>query len=121
MGTELAPKKVYIRKKISPTIKRMLIVFLRKYKHLFAWSYEDLKVYREDLFQHEIPFKPNAKPFRQMQTPSNPTLEPKMQEELEKLRDGGIIKPIRHSTWVSNLVQVRKKNGYIRLCVEFRI
>ena len=37
-----------------------------------------------------------------------------------KLRDGGIIKPIRHSSWVSNLVPVKKKNGDIRLCVDFR-
>ena len=43
-----------------------------------------------------------------------------MQEELIKLRDVGIIKPIRHSSWVSNLVSVRKKNGDIRLCVDFR-
>ena len=52
--------------------------------------------------------------------PINPTLAPKMQEELIKLRDVGIIKPIRHSSWVSNLVPVRKKNGDIRLCVDFR-
>lgn len=37
-----------------------------------------------------------------------------------KLRDGGIIKPIRQSTWVSNLVPIQKKNGDIRLCVDFR-
>ena len=37
-----------------------------------------------------------------------------------KLRDGGTIKPIRHSSWVSNLVLVRKKNGDIRLCVDFK-
>jgi len=43
-----------------------------------------------------------------------------MQEELIKLREVGIIMPIRHSTWVSNLVPVRKKNGDIRLCVDFR-
>ena len=43
-----------------------------------------------------------------------------MQEELIKLRDAGIIKPIRNSSWVSNLVSVRKKNGDIRLCVDFR-
>ena len=36
-----------------------------------------------------------------------------------KLRDGGIIKPNRHSTWVSNLVPIRNKNGDIRLCVDF--
>lgn len=120
LGTEIAPREVYIVKKISPVIRRMLIALLRKYKHVFAWSYEDLKAYREDLFQHEIPLNPNAKPFRQKKRPINPTLEPKMQEELAKLRYGGIIKPIRHSTWVSNLVPVRKKNGDIKLCVDFR-
>lgn len=119
LGTKLAPKRVDIGKKISLTIKKMLIALLRKYKKFFAWSDEDLKSYREDLFQHEIPLKPDAKPFRQKQRPINPTLEPKMNEELIKLREGGIIKPIRHSSWVSNLVLVRKKNGDIRLCVDF--
>eukprot|EP00253_Pinus_taeda_P004273 PITA_04273 len=33
---------------------------------------------------------------------------------------GGIIAQTRHSTWCSNLVIVRKKNGTIRLCVDFR-
>lgn len=50
----------------------------------------------------------------------NPTLAPKMQDELKRMMDAGIIKPVRHSTWVSNLVPVRKKNGDIRLCVDFR-
>ena len=31
-----------------------------------------------------------------------------------------IIVPLRYSDWVSNLVPVRKKNGEIRLCVDFR-
>ena len=32
----------------------------------------------------------------------------------------GIIAQTRDSSWVSNLVVVRKKNGEIRLCVDFR-
>lgn len=43
-----------------------------------------------------------------------------MQEELKKLRDGGIIRPTRYSSWVANLVPVRKNNCDIRLCVDFR-
>jgi hypothetical protein len=31
-----------------------------------------------------------------------------------------IIAPTKHSSWCSNLVVVRKKNGGIRLCVDFR-
>lgn len=67
-----------------------------------------------------MPLKENFKPFRQKKRSVNPTLAPKMQEELMNLRDGGIIKPIRHSTWLSNFVPVRKKNWDITLCVDFR-
>jgi hypothetical protein len=34
--------------------------------------------------------------------------------------DTGIISPIRYSSWMSNLVVVRKNTGDIRLCVDFR-
>ena len=31
-----------------------------------------------------------------------------------------IIYPIHHSTWIANIVPVRKKKGEIRICVDFR-
>ena len=40
-------------------------------------------------------------------------------KEVKKLLDAKIIFPIFHSTWVENLVPVRKKIGEIRLCVDF--
>ena len=94
LGTIEAPKKVYIGNKLSLEIRKSLIDLLRKYKHVFEWSYDDLKAYRKDLFQHVIPLKENVKPFKQKQRPINPTLAPKMQEEIMKLSDRGIIKPI---------------------------
>ena len=33
--------------------------------------------------------------------------------------DAKIIVPLRYSSWVANLVPVRKKNGEIRSCVDF--
>ena len=41
-------------------------------------------------------------------------------KEVKKLLDSKIIFPIRHSTWVANLVPVRKKAREIHLCVDFR-
>lgn len=43
-----------------------------------------------------------------------------MKTKLNKLIQGNIIFPIKHTSWVSNLVPVRKKNGELRLCVDFR-
>ena len=34
--------------------------------------------------------------------------------------DAQIILPLRYSNWIANLVPVRKKNGEIRLCVDFK-
>src|SRR5277367_1741658 len=50
----------------------------------------------------------------------HPDLEPQMKQELKKLLDMKIIFPVRHTEWVANLVPVRKKNGDMRLCVDFR-
>ena len=44
---------------------------------------------------------------------------PIAQKELQKMLAAGIIAPTRHSSWCSNLVVVRKKNGSIRKCIDF--
>jgi hypothetical protein len=43
-----------------------------------------------------------------------------IEREVKKLLDAKIIVPLRYSEWVANLVSIRKKNGEIRLCVDFR-
>jgi hypothetical protein len=43
-----------------------------------------------------------------------------IEKELKRMLDENIIVPLRYSNWVANLVPVRKKNGEIRLCVDFR-
>jgi hypothetical protein len=50
----------------------------------------------------------------------NPLLLPLIEKEVKKLFDAKIIVPLRFSKWLTNLVPVRKKNGEIRLCVDFR-
>jgi hypothetical protein len=42
-----------------------------------------------------------------------------MEKEVKKLLDAHMIIPFRYSEWIANLVHVRKKNGEIRLCVDF--
>ena len=45
---------------------------------------------------------------------------PLIEKEVKKLFDAKIIVPIRFSNWLANLVPVRKKNGEIRICIDFR-
>jgi hypothetical protein len=46
-------------------------------------------------------------------------LLPIMEKEVKNLLDAQIIIPLRFSEWVAKLVQVRKKNGEIKLCFDF--
>jgi hypothetical protein len=70
-------------------------------------------------YMHVIPMKPQTLPFQQKLRKMHPKLEPTVQKELNKLLNAKIIFPVRHTQWVSNLVPVRKKNGEIRLCIDF--
>lgn len=45
---------------------------------------------------------------------------PSIKKEVRKLLQAKIIVPLRYSEQVENLVPVRKKNGEIRLCVDFQ-
>ena len=43
-----------------------------------------------------------------------------MKEETEKLLKAKFIKPTMYVQWLANLVPVMKKNGKLRVCVDFR-
>jgi hypothetical protein len=48
------------------------------------------------------------------------TLQPLIQKGLKKLLDTRIIFKVEHSTWVYNMVLVRKKLGEIRICIDYQ-
>ena len=49
----------------------------------------------------------------------NPSIDLLVKKELNKLHTFKIIFPVRHTTWVANLVSVIKKYGEIRICIDF--
>ena len=120
IGTAENPRMVKISKSLSAEQRSRYIKLLKEYVDVFAWSYEELKTYDTAIIQHKVPLKPNVKPFRQKLRRINPALFPVIEKEIKKLLEAKIIVPLRYSSWVTNLVPVRKKNGEIRLCVDFR-
>jgi len=113
-------RKLKVGNSATQQERKRLIDLCEKYDRVIARTYEDLHGYDRNIIQHTIELTEGSKPVRQKQRPVNPRIEPLMVDELQKLLESRIIFPIKHSTWVSNLVPVRKKNGDIRLCVDFR-
>ena len=50
----------------------------------------------------------------------NPNYEAKVKEEIDKLLQVGFIRQVRKATWLSPTVVVPKKNGKIRVYVDYR-
>eukprot|EP00253_Pinus_taeda_P032977 PITA_32977 len=60
------------------------------------------------------------KPVQEKLRKIHPNLESQIKLELNKLLKAKIIFHVWHSNWVSSMVPVRKKNGDIRICIDFR-
>jgi hypothetical protein len=65
IGTKEEPKIVKLSKYLPAQVKSKYVELLKKYKDVFAWSYDDLKTYDTSVIEHKIPLKHGIKPFRQ--------------------------------------------------------
>eukprot|EP00253_Pinus_taeda_P020675 PITA_20675 len=120
LGTKEDPKNVNLGLGCSPQEKATFVELFKEYKDVFAWTYGDLKTFDTSIMQHVIPLEKEARPYQQKLRKMHPSLKPLVKKELNKMLDAKITFPVRHTRWVANLVPVRKKNGDIRLCIDFR-
>ena len=44
----------------------------------------------------------------------------KIKEEVTKQLKVGFIKPVNQAEWIANVVPVLKKDGMVRMCMDFR-
>ena len=49
----------------------------------------------------------------------NPNYAARIKEEIDKLLKFEFIRPVKQATWLSLIVVVPKKNGIIRVCVDY--
>jgi hypothetical protein len=120
VASEQDPKYVNLASHFSEEQKDDYGELLKEFANIFSWQYGDLKTFDTEIIQHKIPLNKDTKPFRQKIISFSPMLLPTMEKEIKKLLDAKIIIPLRYSDWIANLLPVRKKNGEIRLCVDFR-
>ena len=70
--------------------------------------------------EHCIPLIPGARPFRQNERMMNSQLQSLVKAELKRLLKVGFIKPMEITDWILPMVLVKKKNGKLRVCVDYR-
>ena len=64
--------------------------------------------------------KAGKKPVKQTPKCFAPTIMSKIKEEIERLLKRKFIRTARYVDWLANIVPVIKKNGKLRVCIDFR-
>ncbi|KAK5833726.1 hypothetical protein PVK06_017580 [Gossypium arboreum] len=113
-------QEVKIRTCITMEMKRDLIELLQEFKDVFAWSYQDMPGLNTDIVVHRLLIKEECKPVQQKLRRMRPDVLLKIKEEVRKQFDFGFLKVVKYSEWVANIVPVPKKDGKVRMCVDYR-
>ncbi|XP_052485191.1 uncharacterized protein LOC105778992 [Gossypium raimondii] len=120
LGSEEKKQEVKIGTSISENTKRDLIALLHEYKDVFAWSFQDMPGLNTDIVVHKLPLKPECKPVQQKLRRMRPEMLLKIKEEINKQFDAGFLQVSKYPEWVANIVPVPKKDGKVRMCVDYR-
>ncbi|XP_077244859.1 uncharacterized protein LOC143884896 isoform X2 [Tasmannia lanceolata] len=120
IGTEDLIQEIRIGNTLSSEERDELINLLKEYKEVFAWSYKDMPGLSEDIVQHKLPLLPGIKPKKQKLRRMKPEWVLKVEEEVTKQLNAGFLQVVEYPEWLANIVPVPKKDGKVRMCVDFR-
>ena len=101
---------------LTTTQKEQLSQFLKRWQEVFSTGISDLG--NCDLVQHEIKLT-DDEPFKDPYRRIPPPLFQEVKEHLTEMIETNVIRPSK-SPYSLNVVIVRKKDGSIRFCVDFR-
>ncbi|XP_026383852.1 uncharacterized protein LOC113279374 [Papaver somniferum] len=92
---------------------------LQNSKDVFTWSLGDIPGIDPDIACHRLNISEGFKPVRQNPLKMAPERKAKVAEEIDRMLEARIIRPVKYPKWLANIVAVPKKNGKIRICIDF--
>jgi ribonuclease HI/uncharacterized protein YehS (DUF1456 family) len=120
LGTTDEPRPIFVSALLTPAEEKEYLELLTEYKDVFAWTYKEMPGLDPRVAVHRLAIKQEARPVKQAQRRFRLELLPQIEAEVNKLEKAGFIREVQFPKWIANIVPVRKKNGQIRVCVDFR-
>jgi hypothetical protein len=121
IGNGDKPRPTFISANLQSDFREELIKLLKEYKDCFAWDYSEMPRLDRSIVEHRLPIKSGFKPYKQ---PPRKVYKDEVladvKKEIERLLDANFVRPCRYAEWISNIVPVYKKNGKMRVCIDFR-
>lgn len=112
-------ENIHVRVSCSHDKIKIYTALFKEFCDAFAWSYEEIPDIDSSIVVHEMLTYLDANPVRQQLHLIHPREAATIKGEVEKLLKVGFINPIPLTDWVSNIVPVTKRQGTIRVCVDY--
>lgn len=121
LGMEAEPRNILVGDDWNPVLKATAFKIFMEYKDVFAWMYKDLKGVPLELCIHQISLVPGAVHVQKRPYRMNKNYAARVNDEIERMLEVGIIFKVQTSEWVSPIViSLKKKANQIRIYVDFR-
>ena len=93
------------------TPKDELMMFLRKNKDVFAWSYRDIPEVDMSMVEHRLNIDLRYPSVKQKKRRFSQEQNKIVSDEIDRLLEMDAIEPCKYPDWLSTVVVVKKKNG----------
>nr|XP_025693487.1 uncharacterized protein LOC112795655 [Arachis hypogaea]XP_025693488.1 uncharacterized protein LOC112795655 [Arachis hypogaea] len=112
-------KFTYVGTSINTSELQAITTFLQKQADLFAWTPSDMPGIDPQIISHKLAINSAVRPVQRKKRKLGEEKKRALLEETQKFINAEFIKEIRFTTWLANVVMVRKQNGKWRMCVDF--
>ncbi|KAG7636055.1 Reverse transcriptase domain [Arabidopsis thaliana x Arabidopsis arenosa] len=112
-------RTVSIGSELEGEIKEEHITFLKSRTSTFVWSTKDMTGIPLEVTCHKFHTDPTFQPVCQKRRRMGTDRTKAVQYEVERLLKAGLIKEVQYPEWLANPVEVKKKNGKWRVCVDY--
>lgn len=119
LDTKVSGRNVIISATLSKAEEEELLETLRKNGDIFAWNATDLRGVNRDTIEHALDTNAAIKPRKQNQRKMSEDRMLAAKAEVQRLLDAAIIREVKYPEWLANVVLVPKKNGKMRMCIDF--
>ena len=120
LGTEEDPRPTFVSASLTPEERENYREFLMEFRDCFAWTYKEMPGLDTQVATHKLAIDPKFRPVKQQPRRFRPELQDNIIAEVEKLIAADFIKEVQYPWWLANIIPVMKKNGQVRVCVDFR-
>jgi hypothetical protein len=111
---------VQIGKSVPEPFRSSLKQVLKDNADVFAWTPSDMVGVPRELSEHRLNVSKTKTPVAQKKRTMGPEQIWAVIEEVEKLKQAGILREVKYQTWIANPVLVRKHDVGWRMCVDFK-